>query len=121
LAASDLVVDALVGTGLTRLVGGLLATVLGDVARARVEVEAVDIPSGLSGDDGGIPGPALRAAHTMTFCRPKPPHILPPASEFCGRVHVADIAIPEAAVAWARPRLSWPEPAPLAASLPRRK
>ena len=120
LGTSDLVIDALLGTGLTRPVSGLLAMVIDDLTRALVEVAAVDIPSGLSGDAGGIPGPVVRAAHTVAFCRPKPPHLLPPASEFCGRVHVADISIPAAAVASVRARLTWPEPPALAASLPRR-
>lgn len=117
---ADLVVDALLGTGLSRPVTGLLAAVIHDVTRARLEVAAVDLPSGLSGMDGNIPGPALRAAHTITFCRPKPPHLLPPASALCGRVHVADIAIPDAAVQSVGPSLLWPEPAALATALPRR-
>jgi len=120
LADSDLVVDALLGTGLSRPVEGLLARVIADVLRSRVEVAAVDIPSGLQGGTGAVRGPALRAAHTVTFCRPKWPHVLPPASERCGRVHVVDIGIPSAAVAAARPTLDWPEPADLAADLPDR-
>jgi len=120
LAGSDFVVDALLGTGLSRPVEGLLAGVIADVLRSRVEVAAVDIPSGLQGGTGAVEGPALRAAHTVTFCRPKWAHALPPAADRCGRVHVVDIGIPAAAVAAARPVLEWLEPAALAALLPDR-
>jgi len=120
LAETDLVVDALLGTGLSRPVEGLLARVMAEVQRSGVEVAAVDIPSGLQGGTGAVPGPTLRASHTVTFCRPKWPHALPPASERCGRVHVVDIGIPSAAVAAEHPTLEWPEPFALAADLPDR-
>jgi NAD(P)H-hydrate epimerase len=120
LGKSDLVVDALLGTGLTRPVEGFLALVIADVTRAGVEVVAADIPSGLEGGSGAVRGPALRAAHTVTFCRPKWAHVVPPAADLCGRVHVVDIGIPAAAVAAARPALDWVEPASVAATLPDR-
>src|SRR6266571_732538 len=49
LASSDLIVDGILGTGLSRPVTGLLARVFEDVNASPAEVVAVDIPSGLSG------------------------------------------------------------------------
>src|SRR5262245_26522734 len=121
LAQCDLVVDGLLGTGLSRPVAGLFADVIEAVNRSGREVIAVDIPSGLLGDTPGIPGPAIRARHTVTFARPKVPHLLAPASGLCGVVHVADIGIPEAAVAAERPALSLADPLALRKSLPRRR
>lgn len=121
LEQSDLVVDGILGTGLSRPVTGLLARVFQAINRSGVEVVAVDIPSGLSGDSDGLPGPSIRASHTVTFARPKIPHVLPPARERCGTVHVADISIPREAVAAEPGTLELLDAAPLAAALPRRR
>ncbi len=99
LGESDLVVDAILGTGLSRPVHGLLATVFEEVNASGKTILAVDIPSGLSGDSAEIPGPCIRADYTVTFVRPKIPHVLPPAEAFCGELHVVEISIPDEAVA----------------------
>ncbi len=73
LAAADIVLDALLGTGLSGPVEGLLRGVIEDVNRLprTVQVVAVDTPSGLPSDltDGG--GPVVRADYTVTFTAPK--------------------------------------------------
>src|SRR5262245_1568531 len=61
-AESVLVVDALLGTGLTGPARGLTAAIIDDVARMKVPVVAVDLPSGLSGDAIEVAGPVLPAA-----------------------------------------------------------
>jgi ADP-dependent NAD(P)H-hydrate dehydratase / NAD(P)H-hydrate epimerase len=99
LAESDVVIDGILGTGLSRPVRGLLKRVFQDVNDADAEVVAVDIPSGLSGDTAAIPGPCVAADYTVTFARPKIPHLFPPAEGLCGDLHVADISIPREAVA----------------------
>jgi NAD(P)H-hydrate epimerase len=121
LGSCDLVVDGLLGTGLSRPVEGLFSEVIEAVNRSGREVIAVDIPSGLRGDVPSIPGPAIRARHTVTFARPKVPHILAPASALCGTVHVADIGIPNAAVAAEKPRLALADPLALRRALPQRR
>jgi NAD(P)H-hydrate epimerase len=117
---ADLMVDGILGTGLSRPVAGFLARVFGEVNETRADVVAVDIPSGLSGDSAAIPGPAIAADHTVTFCRPKVPHVFPPGRDRCGRVLVADISIPPAAVAARGPGLELLRPAGMRALLPRR-
>jgi NAD(P)H-hydrate epimerase len=120
LAASDLVIDGVLGTGLSRPAEGLLARVFQEINDADVEVMSVDIPSGLAGDSPEIPGPCLAADHTVTFVRPKVAHVFPPAEALCGEVHVADIAIPPEAVARQRVGLSLIEPGELLPYLPLR-
>ena len=93
------VVDALFGAGLTRPLDGIAATVAETLNGAAADVLAVDIPSGVMGDTGAVRGPAVRARETVTFCRRKPGHFLRPGRDFCGTVRVADIGIPDAAVA----------------------
>ncbi len=98
LRSCDLVIDGILGTGLSRPVEGLLAEVFADVNACGADVVAVDIPSGLSGDTAAVPGPCLAADYTVTFARPKLPHILPPAEALCGELRVVDVSIPPEAV-----------------------
>ena len=92
------IVDSLLGTGLTGGARGLAARVIDDInACARGQVVAVDIPSGLSGDTAEIPGPAVQADHTIALAFPKMPHVFDPASLLTGHLHVVDIGIPDAA------------------------
>ena len=99
LAGRALVVDALFGAGLSRPVSGAAAETLAAVAASGVPVAAVDTPSGVDGDTGAVLGAAAPAAVTVTFCRPKPAHLLAPGRLLCGAVEVADIGIGPAIVA----------------------
>lgn len=95
-APGDLVIDALFGAGLTRPLDAVATAIvegLGDN-----DVVSVDLPSGVSGE-GAVLGSAVRAVLTVTFCRKKPAHVLYPARAHCGEIVLADIAIPEQAVA----------------------
>lgn len=91
---SDLVIDALFGTGLSRPLEGHVAELVEAVNRLPVPRLAVDLPSGLNGGSSEIPGPHLEAELTVTFAAPKLAHILPPAAEAVGEVVVADLGIP---------------------------
>ncbi len=94
--AAELLVDALLGTGLKEAPSGLIGRVIVDIAAAgpRIPIVAVDIPSGLSSDRGAIPGAHLTAALTVTFAAPKHGHVFPPACDSVGELVVADIGIP---------------------------
>jgi hydroxyethylthiazole kinase-like uncharacterized protein yjeF len=96
LKGADLVVDALFGAGLTRGIdeNGPVGRVLAEIAARGVPVLAVDLPSGLNGDDGQVAGAAVKANRTVTFFRRKPGHLLLPGRQLCGIVRVADIGIP---------------------------
>jgi hydroxyethylthiazole kinase-like uncharacterized protein yjeF len=94
-----LVVDALFGAGLSKPLDGEPAKAAEACNAAGARVLAVDLPSGVSGADGTTPGPAFRAEATVTFMCSKPGHLLLPGRELCGEVVVADIGIPEAAIA----------------------
>lgn len=95
---AEIYVDALFGAGLSRPLEGVAAV----LARAlpRDLIVAIDVPSGVDGDDGNALGDAhFRAALTVTFVRKKPAHVLMPARAFCGEIVVADIGAPESVVA----------------------
>src|SRR5262245_26936046 len=82
LRRSDLVVDALLGTGLKDAPSGLVADAIKDLTRLRelgVPVVAVDLPSGVASDSGDLPWPVVPASLTVAFACPKYGHVLPPA------------------------------------------
>ena len=98
----DLVVDALLGTGLERAADGAFAAAIEAIAALRdqgARVLAVDLPSGLSTDTGRAIGPVVRADATVTFGFSKIGLALQPGAELAGELTVVDIGIPPAAAA----------------------
>jgi NAD(P)H-hydrate epimerase len=101
LREADLVVDALVGTGLSRAPEGVIADAIA-VARSAsasgAPVVAVDLPSGVPSDDGRLDWPAVEATVTVTFAAPKHGHVQTPACDHVGELVVADIGIAHDAI-----------------------
>jgi NAD(P)H-hydrate epimerase len=95
LADGDVLVDALLGTGLTRPVTGMIADAITRINHHRGPKIAVDIPSGLDSDRGVPLGPCVRADHTVTFAFAKVGLVSAPGFTYAGQLHVADIGIPE--------------------------
>ncbi|MGI4795844.1 MAG: NAD(P)H-hydrate dehydratase [Janthinobacterium lividum] len=94
---AELVLDALFGAGLTRVLGGAAAETLAAAAARGLPVVAVDVPSGVNGDTGEDLG-AIAAVLTVTYCRKKPGHLLLPGRVLCGEVMVAAIGTPPSAL-----------------------
>jgi NAD(P)H-hydrate epimerase len=123
-AAADLLVDALLGTGLQSAPRGLLrqgVEALVERAAAGVPVVAVDIPSGVPSDGRDTGGPAVRAALTVTFAAPKWGHVLPPFSEHVGELLTGDIGISSRTLDSVGSSLWLLEEADAAAAFPRRR
>ena len=97
-ADTDLVVDAIFGTGLNRAPSGFHADVIRGLAELRIPVLAVDLPSGANASSHEPFEPCVQAEVTVTFAAPKVCHIFEPSSLYCGEVIVADISIPEIAI-----------------------
>lgn len=95
---SDIIVDAMFGTGFRGTIEGLCETVFADVNGAAKPVIAVDIPSGLSADTHLVPGPSIRATMTVALGAAKIPLVLPPAENFAGNLIVAEIGIPQGVI-----------------------
>jgi ADP-dependent NAD(P)H-hydrate dehydratase / NAD(P)H-hydrate epimerase len=94
IAQSDIIVDAIFGTGLKEPLGGLYARVVKDVNAMGIAVVSVDVPSGVSCDTPHLIGETIRAELTVALAAPKLPHVLPPAERQCGVLEIADIGIP---------------------------
>lgn len=98
----DVIVDALLGTGLARPAEGVFAEAISAMAAARAagaRVLAVDVPSGLSADTGWPLGPCVQADRTVTFAFPKRGLVVYPGAALAGEVTVAEIGIPPEAAA----------------------
>ncbi len=102
LARASLIVDALLGTGLSNEVTGLYASVIEAAAAHTAPVVAVDIASGIDASTGRVLGCALRAHSTCTFGLPKYGHLLYPGAAYTGALKVIDIGIPQYLVEQAR-------------------
>lgn len=94
LGQADVVVDALLGTGLRSDLQGNYLEAVALINAAPGKVVAVDIPSGIHGTTGRILGKAVRADMTVTFGLAKLGHVLYPAADYVGRLVIVDIGIP---------------------------
>ncbi len=92
--SSDVIIDAMLGTGLSRSPEGLYAEVIEHLNASSHLVVAVDTPSGVNGDTGATGGVAVRATCTVTFGLPKRGNLLPPGRELCGRLYVTHLSFP---------------------------
>lgn len=93
LAGGQVIVDALLGTGATGAPGGAMAVWIRAANAAHVARRvAIDVPSGLSADDGFAQDPCFRADMTVTMAAPKLGFAR--AVEWVGQVVVADIGVP---------------------------
>jgi len=83
---ADLIIDALLGTGLDRPVTGEFAAAIQHINTSGVSVLAIDIPSGLNADTGNIMACAVHADLTITFIVLKKGLFTGLAADYCGTV-----------------------------------
>lgn len=124
LLEADILVDALLGTGLSGPVHGLLAQVIEEVnhRKSAVRVIAVDTPSGLPSGASAAGGPVIRADWTVTFTAPKIGQLLSPDCDCTGQLVVHSIGTPrELFEQDASMKLNWIEPGEFRALPLRRK
>ncbi|MBE3590163.1 MAG: NAD(P)H-hydrate dehydratase [Firmicutes bacterium] len=95
--AADVVVDALLGTGVRGAPRPPVEAVIGALEAAGRPVIAVDVPSGLDADTGRAAGAAVAAVETVALGAAKLGCLTGPDHWRAGRVRVADIGIPDAA------------------------
>lgn len=105
LEGAHVVVDAILGTGSRGAPRGPVAKAIGAINDRPAPVVAVDIPSGVDGATGAVPGPAIRAAITVALGAEKIGTAVGRGGAHAGEVVVDDIgiAVPETAAAFAEP------------------
>ncbi|HSN23445.1 MAG TPA: NAD(P)H-hydrate epimerase, partial [Methylomicrobium sp.] len=92
---ADLIVDALLGTGLDRTVTGIYADAIQTINKAQIPVIAVDIPSGLNSDTGEEMGAAVQADYTVTFIGLKQGLFTGQAADYAGEIVYDSLAVPD--------------------------
>ncbi|MBN2753793.1 MAG: NAD(P)H-hydrate dehydratase [Candidatus Goldbacteria bacterium] len=100
---SDILVDALIGTGLSRDVDGFMAQLIVYINTLNKRTVSVDIPSGVDADTGNINGVAVYADLTVTFGLPKTGMAVFPGHANTGKLVVADINFPPELLLQPRP------------------
>ncbi|UCH35234.1 MAG: NAD(P)H-hydrate dehydratase [Armatimonadota bacterium] len=97
-AQADILVDALLGTGVrgevTGIIGELVDLINDSRKRGRGLVVAVDVPSGIDSDTGAVCGRAVEADHTVTMGLPKLGVLVGEGIAHTGELTVADIGFP---------------------------
>ncbi|MEI8182168.1 MAG: NAD(P)H-hydrate dehydratase [Desulfomonile sp.] len=91
---SDVVVDAILGTGLNSEVRSPYREAILAINKAPGLTISIDIPSGLDADSGRILGSAVKADLTAVYGFKKLGMALHPGIKFCGKISVVDISIP---------------------------
>ncbi|HEY7671496.1 MAG TPA: NAD(P)H-hydrate dehydratase [Gammaproteobacteria bacterium] len=116
----DVVVDALLGTGLDRDLDPVYAAAVAYINASPAPVLALDIPSGLDADTGLVRGAAVQADVTITFVGLKQGLFLGSAPDFCGTLEFADLGIPIQTAVGIKPVLRRLTAGDLATALPPR-
>jgi len=98
---TDLIVDAVVGTGFTPPLKGMALAALEWIKKSSAPVLAVDLPSGWPADfsSGTFGGPVFPADAVITFTAPKPAHVFGQLTRRWDQpIVVAPIGSPDAAI-----------------------
>ena len=94
LEEADLLVDAVFGTGIKLPLDSEYADLIRMVNDSGLPSVALDIPSGVCGDEGRVEPVAVAADLTITVGLPKLGLLLPPGRDFTGDIEVVDIGFP---------------------------
>ena len=92
---SDIIIDALLGTGLSRKLEGVTELVVKHINTSGNDVISIDIPSGLFVDRSSKGNTVVRATHTLSFQCYKLAFLIPENEAQLGEVHILDIGLHE--------------------------
>ncbi|UCG30652.1 MAG: NAD(P)H-hydrate dehydratase [candidate division WOR-3 bacterium] len=101
----DVIIDAVFGTGFSGSPEGIYDRAIDFINDSDAFILAIDIPSGINGNDGQFKKTCVIADATATMCLPKRGHYLFPGRAFCGDLHVVDIGIPYSSIDEGFPRI----------------
>lgn len=116
-----ILVDALLGIGLNRELSGRYQDAVISINQANLPVLAIDIPSGVNADTGGIYGEAVKAAVTVTFIGLKKGLLTGSAVDYCGTVILDKLNLPLALYEEIYPKVQKLDQALIKTLLPKRR
>jgi hydroxyethylthiazole kinase-like uncharacterized protein yjeF len=91
--SDQIIIDALLGSGLNRPVEGLTASLIKAINTSGNQIIAIDVPSGLSTDYSSRGNIVISAAHTLSFQCYKPCFMMPENEAAIGTIHILDIGL----------------------------
>lgn len=103
----ELLIDAVLGTGVRGVLRPPLAEVIHTLNALPIPILSVDIPSGLDADTGHPLGTCVRAGRTITIGLPKRGLLLQPGADLAGTLEIADIGFPKQVVAAQSIKVNW--------------
>lgn len=107
ITSCDLIVDAILGTGLRGDVRPHLSNVINAINALSIPILAVDLPSGLDADTGNPLGTCIQADRTVTIGLPKRGLLVHPGAELSGKLDVVDIGFPHKVIDEQNIKVNW--------------
>ena len=107
IASCELLVDAILGTGLRGEVRDPIATIINAINNLPIPILSVDLPSGLDADTGNPLGTCVQADRTVTIGLPKRGLLVHPGAERTGKLEIADIGFPEQVIDAQDIKVNW--------------
>lgn len=95
LTDADVLVDAILGTGLDRVLEGKYLEAVKAVNASGRPVLAIDLPTGLHADSGEVMGDAIQATVTVTYIGLKQGLFTGYGADYCGKIIFADLGAPD--------------------------
>jgi len=92
-AAADVIVDALLGTGLSGALRGPYHRLICIINQSDKAVLSIDIPSGLNADSGAVTEVAVKADATITFVGLKQGLFTGRAADYCGQIYFSGLGV----------------------------
>ena len=93
LTHTDVVIDAIIGTGLNKQLEGITADLVQHINNSPATVISVDIPTGMFADKSCKDSTVIHAQHTLSFQLYKQCFLMPENEEACGEIHLLDIEL----------------------------
>ncbi|MEO6254052.1 MAG: NAD(P)H-hydrate dehydratase [Ferruginibacter sp.] len=93
LNSEDLVIDALLGSGLNKPVEGITASLVNHMNNVGTQIISIDLPAGLFADKSSKSNTIIKATHTLSFQNYKLAFLLPENEIYCGEVHLLNIGL----------------------------
>ena len=90
---TDIVIDALFGTGLNKPLDGLNKKLVEHINKTNALIISIDLPSGLFADKSSKNNTVIKATHTLTFENYKLAFLLPENENYCDDIHLLHIAL----------------------------
>lgn len=90
---NDIVIDAILGSGLNRALEGLTAAVVKHINKSDNEIISIDVPTGLFADKNSGGNTVIKAAHTLSFQCYKLAFLIKENQQYLGELHILNIGL----------------------------